>query len=168
LDFEQFSFDPRIRAGIKAAGYITPTPIQQQAIPAVLKGHDVMGVAQTGTGKTAAFVLPILQRLTQGPLGQVRALIVAPTRELAEQIHEATAVLGRRTRVRSVTVYGGVSRSGQVAALRRGAEIVVACPGRLLDLASDRSIALRASRYSSWTRPIGCAIWVSCPTFAAF
>jgi len=101
-------------------------------------------------------------------LGQVRALIVAPTRELAEQIHEATAVLGRRTRVRSVTIYGGVSRSGQVAALRRGAEIVVACPGRLLDLASDRSIALRASRYSSWTRPIGCAIWVSCPTFAAF
>jgi len=142
LDFEQFSFDPRIRAGIKAAGYITPTPIQQQAIPAVLKGHDVMGVAQTGTGKTAAFVLPILQRLTQGPLGQVRALIVAPTRELAEQIHEATAVLGRRTRVRSVTIYGGVSRSGQVAALRRGAEIVVACPGRLLDLASDHSIDL--------------------------
>ena len=142
MSFEQFSFDPRIRVGIKAAGCITPTPIQQQAIPAVLKGHDVMGVAQTGTGKTAAFVLPILQRLTQGPLGQVRALIVAPTRELAEQIHEATAVLGRRTRVRSVAVYGGVSRSGQVAALRRGAEIVVACPGRLLDLASDHSIDL--------------------------
>jgi ATP-dependent RNA helicase RhlE len=142
LNFEQFSFDPRIRAGIKAVGYITPTPIQQQAIPAVLKGHDVLGVAQTGTGKTAAFILPILQRLAQGPLGRVRVLILAPTRELAEQIHEATAVLGRRTRVRSVTVYGGVSKSGQVAALRRGAEIVVACPGRLLDLASDRSIDL--------------------------
>ncbi len=142
MNFEQFSFDPRIRAGIKAAGYTTPTPIQQQALPAVLKGHDVLGVAQTGTGKTAAFILPILQRLTQGPLGQVRALILAPTRELAEQIHEATAVLGRRMRMRSVTVYGGVSRNRQVEALRRGADIVVACPGRLLDLAGDRSIDL--------------------------
>ena len=142
MNFEQFSFDPRIRAGIKTAGYITPTPIQQQAIPAVLKGRDVLGVAQTGTGKTAAFVLPILQRLIQGRLGRVRALIVAPTRELAEQIHEATAVLGRKTRVRSVTVYGGVSRARQVQALRRGAEIVLACPGRLLDLASDGSIDL--------------------------
>ena len=142
MDFEQFSFDPRIHAGIKAAGYITPTPIQQQAIPAVLKGRDVLGVAQTGTGKTAAFMLPILQRLAHGPRGRVRALIVAPTRELAEQIHQATVELGRRTRVRSVTVYGGVSRTRQVQALRRGAEIVVACPGRLLDLASDRSIDL--------------------------
>ena len=83
MNFEQFSFDPRIRAGIKAAGYITPTPIQQQAIPVVLQGRDVLGIAQTGTGKTAAFMLPILQRLTQGPLRRVRALIVAPTRELA-------------------------------------------------------------------------------------
>ncbi len=142
MNFEQFPFDPRIRAGIKAAGFITPTPIQQQAIPAVLEGRDVLGVAQTGTGKTAAFMLPILQRLTRGRLGHVRALIVAPTRELAEQIHEASVILGRKTRVRSVTVYGGVSRTRQVQALRRGAEIVVACPGRLLDLASDGSIDL--------------------------
>jgi ATP-dependent RNA helicase RhlE len=142
LKFEQFSFDPRIRAGIKAVGYITPTPIQQQAIPAVLQGQDVLGIAQTGTGKTAAFVLPILQRLIQGPSRRVRALIVAPTRELAEQIHQESVDLGQRTRVRSVTVYGGVSKKGQVEALRRGAEIVVACPGRLLDLAQDRSIDL--------------------------
>jgi ATP-dependent RNA helicase RhlE len=142
LNFEHFSFDPRIGAGITALGYTTPTPIQQQAIPAVLKGHDVLGVAQTGTGKTAAFVLPILQRLTKGPLRRVRALIVAPTRELAEQIHQASVDLGGRTRVRTVTVYGGVSRNRQVEALRRGAEIVVACPGRLLDLASDRSVDL--------------------------
>ena len=142
MSFEQFSLDPRIRAGIQAMGYVTPTPIQQRAIPAVLKGRDVLGTAQTGTGKTAAFMLPILQRLTQGPLGRVRALIVAPTRELAEQIHQDAIDLGRRTRVRSVTVYGGVSRINQVKALRRGAEIVVACPGRLLDLAGDRSIDL--------------------------
>jgi ATP-dependent RNA helicase RhlE len=142
VNFEQFSFDPRISAGIKAMGYVTPTPIQQQAIPVVLKGRDVLGLAQTGTGKTAAFVLPILQRLTQGPSHRVRVLIVAPTRELAEQIHQASVDLARKTRVRSVTVYGGVSRNRQVAALRRGAEIVVACPGRLLDLLGDKSIDL--------------------------
>jgi ATP-dependent RNA helicase RhlE len=92
-----------------------------------------MGLAQTGTGKTAAFVLPILQRLTKGPSRKVRALILAPTRELAEQIHRAISDLGRNGGVRSVAVYGGVSKYNQVAALRRGVEIVVACPGRLLD-----------------------------------
>jgi len=143
LSFEQFPFDPRIRAGIKAAGYTVPTPIQQQAIPSVLQGHDILATAQTGTGKTAAFILPILERLIKGPSGRVRVLILAPTRELAEQIHQVTVDLGRATRVRSVTVYGGVSKSNQVEALRRGAEIVVACPGRLLDLAGDRSIDLR-------------------------
>ena len=142
MSFERFSFDPRISAGIKAAGYTTPTPIQERAISVVLKGRDVLGTAQTGTGKTAAFILPILQRLTKGPMHRVRALIVAPTRELAEQIRQASVDLGRKTRVRSVSVYGGVSRNRQVEALRRGAEIVVACPGRLLDLASDRSIDL--------------------------
>ena len=142
MSFNDFHLDPRINAGIRAAGYITPTPIQQQAIPVVLEGRDVLGIAQTGTGKTAAFALPILQRLTQGPLRRPRALVVAPTRELAEQIHQASVDLGKKTRVRSVTVYGGVSRNRQVEALRRGAEIVVACPGRLLDLAGDRSIDL--------------------------
>jgi len=142
VNFKQFSFDPRISAGIVAMGYVTPTPIQQQAIPVVLQGRDVLGLAQTGTGKTAAFVLPILQRLTRGPSHRVRALIVAPTRELAEQIHQASVDLGKKTGARSVTVYGGVSRNRQVAALRRGAEIVVACPGRLLDLLSDKSIDL--------------------------
>ena len=143
MSFEQFPFDPRIRAGIRAAGYTEPTPIQQQAIPVVLQGHDILGTAQTGTGKTAAFILPILERLLKGPSGRVRALILAPTRELAEQIHQVAADLGRATRVRSATVYGGVSKNNQVEALRRGAEIVVACPGRLLDLAGEHSIDLR-------------------------
>ena len=142
MNFEQFSLDPRIGAGIKSAGYTTPTPIQQQAIPVVLQGRDVLGLAQTGTGKTAAFILPILQRLTQGPLRRVRVLIVAPTRELAEQTHQASIDLGKNTKIRSVTVYGGVSKNRQVEALRRGAEIVVACPGRLLDLLGDGSIDL--------------------------
>jgi ATP-dependent RNA helicase RhlE len=142
VNFEQFSLDRRIAAAIKAVGYTTPTPIQQQAIPVVLEERDVLGLAQTGTGKTAAFLLPILHRLTQGPLRRVRALIVAPTRELAEQIYQMSVDLGRNTQVRSVSIYGGVSKGPQVAALRRGAEIVVACPGRLLDLLNDGSINL--------------------------
>lgn len=142
MNFEQFSLDPRIMIGVKAAGYTTPTPIQQQAIPHVVEGKDVLGLAQTGTGKTAAFILPILNRLTKGRLGVVRALVVAPTRELAEQIHQSAQTLGRKTKIRSLPIYGGVAKGPQIAALRRGAEIVVACPGRLLDHISDRSIDL--------------------------
>jgi ATP-dependent RNA helicase RhlE len=133
MNFQTFDFQPQIMSGIKAAGYLSPTPIQEQAIPAVLNGSDVMGLAQTGTGKTAAFALPILQRLSSGRKGHIGALVVAPTRELAEQIHQAFASLGQQTGLRSVTVYGGVSINPQIAKLKRGADIVVACPGRLLD-----------------------------------
>ena len=132
-DFNTFDLHPDVAAGAVAAGYTTPTPIQAQAIPMVLKGRDVMGLAQTGTGKTAAFVLPILNRLIKGKRGVLRALIVAPTRELAEQIHDAIGVLGRKTRLRSATTYGGVNINPQINQLRRGVDILVACPGRLLD-----------------------------------
>ena len=142
MSFEQFSFDRRIADQIKAVGYQTPTPIQQQAIPEVLAGRDVMGLAQTGTGKTAAFMLPILQRLTRGPLRQVRALVLAPTRELAEQIYQLTRDFAKQTKIRSVVVYGGVSKPKQVAAIKNGAELVIACPGRLLDIMGDRDIDL--------------------------
>jgi ATP-dependent RNA helicase RhlE len=133
LSFEQFCFNAPINAAIKAAGYSVPTPIQKQAIPIVLQGRDVLGLAQTGTGKTAAFLLPILQRLAKGSSGKPRVLILEPTRELAEQIHQTVGSLGRSNRVRSATVYGGVNMHGQVTALRRGVEIISACPGRLLD-----------------------------------
>src|SRR4030067_585451 len=142
MEFQNFQFHPLVAAGIKAAGYAAPTPIQVQAIPSVLKGKDVMGLAQTGTGKTAAFALPILNRLMQGERGHVRALIIAPTRELAEQIHQAIGSLGQQTRLKSVTVYGGVSINPQIEKIRRGAEIVVACPGRLLDHLGQRTIDL--------------------------
>lgn len=142
MNFDQFSFDPRIAARIRAVGYTTPTTIQQQAIPKVLAGRDVMGIAQTGTGKTAAFMLPILQRLTTGPLRRVRVLIVTPTRELAEQIHDMTRDFSQNSKVRSVSVYGGVSKPSQVSRLRNGAEIVIACPGRLLDISGDGDIDL--------------------------
>ncbi len=142
MKFSTFDFHPQIAAGITAAGFITPTPIQAKAIPPVLEGRDVMGLAQTGTGKTAAFVLPILERLIKGPRGAIRALIIAPTRELAEQINEAIISLGQHTKIRSVTVYGGVNINPQFQKLRAGVEIVVACPGRLLDHINQRTINL--------------------------
>ncbi|HEY3307108.1 MAG TPA: DEAD/DEAH box helicase [Desulfuromonadaceae bacterium] len=143
MGFQSFNFHPVIAAGIKAAGYTTPTPIQEQAIPIVILGRDVMGLAQTGTGKTAAFALPILNRLMQGERGKVRALVIAPTRELAEQINESISQLGRQARLKSITIYGGVAVNPQIEKLKRGVEIVVACPGRLLDLMNQGVIDLK-------------------------
>lgn len=132
MDFTPFNLDPRLMAGVTQAGYSEPTPIQLEAIPTALAGCDLIGTAQTGTGKTAAFVLPILNKLISGPRGQTRALIVTPTRELAEQIHETIRTLGKQTNIRSATVYGGVPAKPQIRALKAGVEIIVACPGRLL------------------------------------
>ena len=133
MNFETFNFHPSVIAGVRALGYTTPTPIQVRAIPPIMQGRDVIGLAQTGTGKTAAFVLPILQRLLQSPRGRVNALVISPTRELAEQTCEAISELGRHTGLRSIAIYGGVGMQQQIQGLRNGAEIAVACPGRLLD-----------------------------------
>jgi len=142
VDFKQFNLHPQIQSGVEALGYQKPTPIQQQAIPTVMTGQDVMGLAQTGTGKTAAFGLPMLNRLVEGERGRVRALVVAPTRELAEQINDSLNAMGRFTRLKSVTVYGGVNINTQIKRLKEGAEIVVACPGRLLDHISQGTVDL--------------------------
>jgi ATP-dependent RNA helicase RhlE len=144
MKFSTLDLHANVAAGIKAAGYTTPTPIQARAISPALRNQDVMGLAQTGTGKTAAFVLPILQRLINGARGRgrVRALIIAPTRELAEQTHESIRTLGRQTRLRCATVYGGVNMNSQIRKLRAGVDIVVACPGRLLDHMRQRTINL--------------------------
>ncbi len=124
------------------AGYAEPRPIQAEAIPAALAGNDVLGLAQTGTGKTAAFVLPVLQQLLRkGPAG-TRGLVITPTRELADQVNHEFERLGRHTRLRSAAVYGGVSLHGQERALRKRPEVLVACPGRLLDLASRGAVRL--------------------------
>ena len=133
MSFETFNFDPSIMAGVRAIGYATPTPIQLQAIPPIMQGRDVIGLAQTGTGKTAAFALPILQRLLHGQRGQVGAAIISPTRELTEQTYETFSELGQKTGLRSIAIYGGVSIDRQIQRLRNGIEIAVACPGRLLD-----------------------------------
>lgn len=142
MNFDSFNLHPRILANVHALGYQTPTPIQYQSIPPILKGQDVMGLAQTGTGKTAAFALPILQRLMSGPHAGVRALIIAPTRELAQQIHDAITELCQGTDLRCITLYGGVNINPQIKSLADGVDIVVACPGRLLDHIEQRTIRL--------------------------
>ena len=128
--------------GVKRAGYETATPIQEAAIPAALRGRDVIGTAQTGTGKTAAFILPILHKLLEGKRGMPRALIVTPTRELAEQIHQVTRALSVGTKIKSATIYGGVSANRQIQNVKRGVDILVACPGRLLDLMNQGHVKL--------------------------
>jgi len=142
VNFSVFAFNPQINAGISSAGYSTPTSIQLNTIPPILEGRDVLGLAQTGTGKTAAFVLPILQHLLAGQRGKLRVLILSPTRELAEQTHTSIGVLGHKTGLRSLTIYGGVSPQSQIKRLRAGAEIAVACPGRLLDLMGQKVVNL--------------------------
>ncbi|MDD5169620.1 MAG: DEAD/DEAH box helicase, partial [Syntrophales bacterium] len=140
MNFKSFNLNPMIESGIQALGYVKPTAIQERCIPPILEQRDVMGLAQTGTGKTAAYVLPILQQLMTGTRRCIRAMIIAPTRELADQIDESIRQLGSKTRLRSVTVYGGMNKMPQIRRLREGVEIVVACPGRLLDLMNQGAV----------------------------
>jgi ATP-dependent RNA helicase RhlE len=133
MDFSNFSLNAEILAGVRDLGFNQPTNIQSQAIPHALEGRDVLACAMTGSGKTAAFLLPILQRLSNGPRGRTRALILSPTRELAAQIHEHFEALAKHTQVRGVAVFGGVGMKPQEKALRDGVDVVVATPGRLLD-----------------------------------
>lgn len=142
MSFKSFNFSSGIEKGISDCGYTLPTPIQLQTIPPILEGSDVLGLAQTGTGKTAAFVLPILQRISGTVSRGPRALIMAPTRELAEQIHDNIRSLGAHTRIKSLAVYGGIGKPKQINALKGGVDILVACPGRLLDLMGDGAVAL--------------------------
>src|SRR4028119_2467708 len=145
MQFSEFTFHPRLQQTVQNAGFTTATPIQERALPIGLAGRDIIGTAQTGTGKTIAFVLPILQRLLADPkkLGRTRALIVTPTRELAEQINTAIRQLTQGMNIRSATVYGGVGMHPQERALRTGVEIIVACPGRLLDHIERGNAALQ-------------------------
>jgi len=133
MDMDSFKFNPRIAEGIRRQGYVEATPIQEKAIPPILDGRDIVCLAQTGTGKTAVFVLPILERLMNRPVHSVRALVLSPTRELAEQTRSFFTGLGSRTPLRFLSVYGGVNINNQIDRLDNGVEVVVACPGRLLD-----------------------------------
>jgi ATP-dependent RNA helicase RhlE len=141
LSFDNLGLEPRLMQAVESMGYTEPTPIQQQAIPIVAEGRDVVGCAQTGTGKTAAFVLPTLQRIASRPGGPA-ALIITPTRELALQIEEVGRTVARSTRHRVYAVYGGVGYEPQRKAIRRGIDMLVATPGRLLDLVNQGDVDL--------------------------
>ncbi|WP_457607447.1 DEAD/DEAH box helicase [Nitratifractor sp.] len=148
MTFDKLGLDAPILKAVKAQGYDTPTPIQAQAIPVVLEGRDLLAAAQTGTGKTAGFTLPLLQQLSSAPkqMGrkQIRALVLTPTRELAAQVAESVRLYGKHLRIRSTVVYGGVGIEPQKRAIANGVEIVIATPGRLLDLANQKAIDLSA------------------------
>ena len=152
MTFKELGLIPDILRTLEEQGYEKPTPIQQQSIPILLRGRDLLGCAQTGTGKTAAFAIPILQNLSKPhhePKGRrrIKALIVTPTRELATQISESFKVYGKYTNLKNTVIFGGVKQRGQVDALRRGVDILVATPGRLLDLINQRHISLRDVEY---------------------
>ncbi|HEY9420994.1 MAG TPA: DEAD/DEAH box helicase, partial [Thermoanaerobaculia bacterium] len=133
MTFSSFDLNPSLLRGVSDLGFTTPTPIQRDAIPPALEGRDVLACAMTGSGKTAAFALPILHRLMGKKRGVTRALVLAPTRELAAQIVESFNDLGRHAGIRAAAVYGGVGMEPQTRAFRNGVDIIVACPGRLLD-----------------------------------
>ncbi len=146
MSFENLGLAPELLRAVREQGYEQPTPIQRQAIPVVLAGRDLLAGAQTGTGKTAGFTLPLLQRLAAGPRPEgrraVRALILTPTRELAAQVHESVRDYGRHLPLRSTVVFGGVGIHPQIAKLRRGVDILVATPGRLLDHVGQKTVDL--------------------------
>ena len=141
MNFEELNLAPAILKAVQEQGYTEPTPIQAQAIPVVLAGHDLLGGAQTGTGKTAAFTLPLLQRLTESAPAQnkfggkgIRALVLTPTRELAAQVEESVQTYGKYLELTSTVVFGGVGMNPQITKVKKGVDILVATPGRLLDL----------------------------------
>jgi len=141
--FEQFKLNRQLLNAIEEAGYTEPTPIQEQAIPVALAGQDILGIAQTGTGKTAAYTLPLLMRIKYAQGQHPRALIMAPTRELAMQISEAISQLSKYTDIRTVVLYGGVGPKTQIEELRKGVDIIVATPGRFMDLYFQEEIVVK-------------------------
>ena len=145
MSFDSLGLAPALLRALADYGYTKPTPIQAAAIPAALEGHDLLAAAQTGTGKTAAFVLPLLQRLStsgQTMTRRPRALILTPTRELAAQVHENLRDYGKHIQVSATTIFGGVSMGPQINALRRGVDVVIATPGRLMDHMQQRTLDL--------------------------
>ena len=143
MSFNTLGLSAPILKAVASQGYETPSPIQEKAIPAIMAGHDVMAAAQTGTGKTAGFTLPILEILSKGKRAgpnQARTLILTPTRELAAQVGESVALYGKHLNMTSTVVFGGVKINPQMQKLRRGVDVLVATPGRLMDLHSQNAV----------------------------
>ncbi len=154
-----------LQDALAEAGYTNPTPIQAQSIPLLLEGRDLLGMAQTGTGKTASFVLPLLHRMAQNPRpapkGGARVLVLAPTRELVSQIAEGFESFGRHLPFTVTTIFGGVSPMHQINALKNGVDVIVAAPGRLLDLVTQGECDLSRLEASCWMKPTRCWTWAS-------
>jgi ATP-dependent RNA helicase RhlE len=151
MSFKDLGLSEPILRAIKDEGYTTPTPVQQQAIPVIMNGKDILAGAQTGTGKTAGFTLPILQRLSQSPKPKgkraVRALVLTPTRELAFQVYESVKNYGKYLPFKSTVIFGGVNINPQIHTLKNGVDIIIATPGRLLDLMNQKAVDLRHVEY---------------------
>ena len=152
-DFKDFGLEDRVRRPLDEAGYTKATPIQAEALPILLGGQDLIGVAETGTGKTLAFLLPIFQRL-EPDQKDPQALVVCPTRELAQQVGAEAERFGRDLGVRTVVAYGGTSSGEQKRLLAAGCELVVGTPGRLLDFVNSAWLSMRSVRASSWGVPL--------------
>ena len=164
MSFEKLNLIEPVLRALKAEGYTQPTPIQEQAIPILLQRKDLLGCAQTGTGKTAAFAIPILQLLHQeelykkGPAG-IKTLILTPTRELAIQIGESFTAYGKYLKIRHTVIFGGVSQKSQTDALRSGVDILIATPGRLLDLMNQRYVHLQHINTFVLDEATACSTW---------
>ena len=143
MSFKDLKLIPELQKALSEKGYTSPTPIQLKSIPGLLEGKDLIGIAQTGTGKTAAFILPILQRMTEKYPRRVKTLVLTPTRELAAQIGDSFSVYGKYLKFKHTVIFGGVKQFRQVVALKKGVDIVVATPGRLLDLLNQRKLTLK-------------------------
>jgi ATP-dependent RNA helicase RhlE len=164
MKFEELNLAPAILQAVQEQGYDTPTPVQAQAIPIVLAGHDLLAGAQTGTGKTAAFMLPILHKLSLAEAGRnkfggkaIRALVLTPTRELAAQIQESAKDYGKYLSLQSTVVFGGVGMKPQVDRVKRGVDVLVATPGRLLDLQGQGLLDLSSIEILV----LACSTWAS-------
>jgi len=162
MSFESFNLQPSVMAGVQAQGYITPTPIQEQTIPAIMEGRDLIGLAQTGTGKTAAFALPILNKLAQGKRGVLRALVISPTRELAEQICDQFTELGKKTvygMSRFMAASGKKCKSANYATAQKLRSVV---PDGCLTIYTRGSLIYPSLRFWLSMKPTGCSTWASC------
>ncbi len=168
MTFQELDLLPAILQAVKEIGYTCPSPIQAASIPQVLAGRDLIGCAQTGTGKTAAFAIPILQRL-ESRIGRshqpIRGLVLTPTRELALQIQESFTRYAKYLPVRSAVIFGGVGQNPQIEAIRRGVDVLVATPGRLIDLHNQGYVDLSRLEIFVLMKPTGCWTWASSGMF---
>ena len=147
LKFNKLPLEEPVLKGVQDLGFLYPTPIQEQAIPSVLNHRDLLGLAETGTGKTAAFLIPILQFITNSPNNKVSGLVLVPTRELAQQVYQDAQALNKYCGLKIVSIYGGVGKFPQTKQLKSGVDLIIGCPGRILDHMRDKTLQIKDLKY---------------------